>query len=469
MNLTASLRTLWLGLALIGVSTFAAAPSITVTNSVRSGGNIRLGWSSSTAGFQYTVETRGALSGGDWTPFPGMTWPVTATTVDLPEASVSDTAFFRVRATAPPVNRGAIISVTQGSTFTVQQIQFLLLFQGITGVPVRNGVRFYKVVYETVDPHGLSIRASGAMAVPDGVSTPIPITSYQHGTITEREDVPSRLTEDAYLGVALASAGYLVTMPDYLGLGDSPGLHPYHHAATEASATIDLLRSAKGWCSSNSVSLSSKLFLVGYSQGGHATLAAMRELEASHTNEFTVTAVSAGAGAYDLAGVTADALLRDTPYPNPFYLSYIVAAYAQIYPIGGSFSELLTPPYNTTVPPLFDGTRDASAINAAVPSVPANVLREDYRADLRARADHPLRVALRENSLVDWTPRAPLRLYHCAADLDVPPANMQVAYDSFISRGAVQVQKFDPQPTADHGGCAEPSLLATLAWFESLR
>jgi hypothetical protein len=60
-------------------------------------------------------------------------------------------------------------------------------------------------------------------------------------------------------------------------------------------------------------------------------------------------------------------------------------------------------------------------------------------------------------------------MYHCAADADVIMANSQVAYTNFQSRGATQVQLIDPQPTADHGDCAIPSLLAAKTWFDSLK
>jgi hypothetical protein len=62
-----------------------------------------------------------------------------------------------------------------------------------------------------------------------------------------------------------------------------------------------------------------------------------------------------------------------------------------------------------------------------------------------------------------------MRMYHCAADQDVIIANSLVTYASFQAQGATQVQFFDPQPTADHTGCAEPSFLLVKAWFDSLR
>jgi hypothetical protein len=58
------------------------------------------------------------------------------------------------------------------------------------------------------------------------------------------------------------------------------------------------------------VGLDGRLFLIGYSQGGHATAAAHRELEARHANEFTVTAAAPMAGALDLSGTALDDALQ---------------------------------------------------------------------------------------------------------------------------------------------------------------
>src|ERR1051326_8920384 len=107
------------------------------------------------------------------------------------------------------------------------------------------------------------------------------------------------LHSELVVGLAFATSGYAVAMPDYLGLGDSPGLHPYHHARSEATASVDMLRAARAFCAANGFQLNGRLFLAGYSQGGHATMALLRELETWHMNEFTVTACAPMAGAYD--------------------------------------------------------------------------------------------------------------------------------------------------------------------------
>src|SRR5262249_23460589 len=160
--------------------------------------------------------------------------------------------------------------------------------------------------------------------------------------------------------------------------GASPGLHPYHHARSEATACVDMLRAARTICATNGVPLTNQLFLCGYSQGGHATMALLRELETYHTNEITVTACAPMAGAYDLSGVTTANFLSGKSQPNPYYFIYLLAAYQEVYHLVPDLADLLAPPYNTTLPPLLNGASDGSDINLAMPTDPAQILKPEY-------------------------------------------------------------------------------------------
>jgi hypothetical protein len=271
------------------------------------------------------------------------------------------------------------------------------------------------------------------------------------------------------VGAAMATTGFAAALPDYLGLGDSSGLHPYHHARSEATAGVDLLRATRTFCATGGFPLSDRLFICGYSQGGHAAMALCRELESFHATEFTVTACAPMAGAYDLSGVTTDDFLSGRPKPNPYYYAYLLAAYQEIYQLAPSLADLLAPPYDTTLPPLLRGNSTGGQINAAMPTDPRQILRPEYLAAFQTNADHPFRVALRDNDLHRWTPRSPMRLYHCMGDADVVFANSQTALASFHNRGATQVQLIDPLPSADHGDCVLPSLLEAKRWFETFR
>ncbi len=441
---------------------------LTITAAVPSATAITLHWDDAGAGLAYTVQSRSSLNNGIWLsrsdqrpwPIPGQEWigPVGA---EVPSQ------FYRLLA-VPAAERGRLLAISHAATMTIPEIAILLTFAEIPVTPEYE-VDVFKLVYETVDPWGGRTQASAALALPVGVGHPLPLLSYQHGTLILTNDVPSAINEQILPGVGFASIGYAVSLPDLLGLGDSPGLHPYHHARSEATAGVDALRGLRSWCGSNSIALSGQVFLIGYSQGGHATLALQRELELYHADEFTVTASAPMAGAYDLSGVTTDDLLSGRPMPNPYYLLYLLAAYQEVYGLTNRLADFLASPYDVTLPPLMNGATSGEVINKAMPDDPRLIFKPAVIEALRTQPQYPLRVALRDNDLYRWTPTAPTRLYHCRADQDVIFANSEIAYASFQSRGATQVQLIDPDSSADHGGCVVPAFLLAKEWFESFR
>ena len=71
-------------------------------------------------------------------------------------------------------------------------------------------------------------------------------------------------------------------MPDYIGMGESPGLHPYCHGASEAT-TIDMIRAVREAESLDMIpgmtADNGEMFVTGYSQGGHAAMATHKYVE----------------------------------------------------------------------------------------------------------------------------------------------------------------------------------------------
>ena len=96
------------------------------------------------------------------------------------------------------------------------------------------------------------------------------------------------------------------------------------------------------------------------------------------------------------------------------------------------------PPYDTTIPPLFNGNTGSATINSDMPACNiSSVLVPAVLSSLTNDPGSPLYQALRDNDLYRWKPVAPMRLYHCSGDLDVLPANSQVAYSNFRGGGRV--------------------------------
>ena len=454
----------------------AAAPahgqvtgSVQITNLQATAEGWWLGWSAASTGAAFTVQYQDTLQDGIWrSPFTTTPFPV-ASNQWLDIVTTNASRLYRVVAVSP-AERGKVWSFTYSSTLPASLIAALFSYAGVPLTPVYD-VALYKIDYETITPLGDRTQASGALALPLNTSQPLPLVSYQHGTITLTNDAPSSmdLSGEVTVGIGFATTGYAAAVPDYLGLGDSPGLHPYLHAVSEATACVDMLRAARSFCASNGLALNNELFLCGYSQGGHSTMALLRELESYHTNEFTVTACAAMAGPYDLSGTTAHDFLNNVPTPNPYYFLYLLGAYQSVYHFAASLSNVLAAPYNVTLPPLLNGDTTGDQINSAMPANPMQILQPGFLAALRNNPRHPLRLALQENDVYRWKPVSPLRLYQCSGDMDVDPANAQVALAFFQAAGATQVELIDPLPGADHDACAEPSLLAAKSWFDSLR
>lgn len=449
--------------------TTRAQSVVQITNVTRTASGVRLQWAGSEPNTSFTIQRRDALTGGLWiTDRHGSPGPIGDHEWTAETPGNVRSGFFRVGAVAT-TQRGQVITNTILRDFSQGELAFLLSLNGIPVTPA-TGVRVRKIVYETLGPAGARSKASGVLAVPSSITQPLPLVSYQHGTLVTRSDSPStNLYGETMVGVIYASLGYAAVVPDYLGFGESPDYHPYHHAASTATACVDMLRAARAVCAQTGVVLTNRLFLCGYSQGGHATMALHRELETYHAAEFTVTASAPMAGAYDLSGTTASDFLSGRAMPNPYYFVYLLASYQSTYHLADSLASLLAPPYQTTLPPLMDGRHTSAEINAAMPSVPTRILKPEVLDDFRTNSLNVLRLALRDNDAFSWPAQAPIRLFHCSGDQDVSPLNSQVALGTMPAAGARSVEFVEPSPGATHGGCSMPALLAAKAWFDTMK
>lgn len=329
------------------------------------------------------------------------------------------------------------------------------------------GVKAYKIIYRTLNYDSTPTTASGLIMIPESPEyCKLPISSYQHGTTVRKKDVPSRLSgNEKLITMAMASAGMVSCMPDYLGMGDGPGYHPYQNARTEAFSVIDIIRAAKEFCDTMKLGCSDQLFLVGYSQGGHATMAAHKMIQEQLSSEMKVTASAPMSGAYDMSGVQTVQLLKDTPYASPYYLPYLIFGNNPIYHFFTNASEILRAPYDTTLPPLMNGVANSNAINAKMNDTVKLIFRQDMLDSFNANPNHFFKVFLRDNDVYQWVPQSPMRMYYCTLDENVPYENTVVAYNYFKANGATQVDTVN-SGALYHTPCAEPSLIRAKTWFD---
>jgi hypothetical protein len=334
----------------------------------------------------------------------------------------------------------------------------------------------YKITYTTPDVLGIQDTASGLLIIPDNLSKIYPLLSYSHGTVASKNDVPSQLKGGYELPMIMAAHGFVTVAADFLGLGDSRGFHPYVHADSEASASVDMLFAIKDFCEQNNVFLNEQLFLTGYSQGGHAALATQRLLEAEYTDEFPITASSPMSGPYEIYGAQSDYALGDDPFYYPGFLPYVALGYQRAYGnIFGELDEFFKPEFVPLIEDFRDGIINLNGLNSGMITMlnsmygeilPKYSLQDSIADQILNNPDHPASVALADNNLnVGWVPQVPTRFPYCGMDDQVHWSNSTVAADAFIAAGAPDVQVELINPNFDHGQCIAPATTFTLLFF----
>ncbi|PJJ48587.1 alpha/beta hydrolase family protein [Hymenobacter chitinivorans] len=305
----------------------------------------------------------------------------------------------------------------------------------LVGALVRYPIRVYRLTYTTPDATGQPITASGALLVPVTTQA-MPLLSYQHGTIRpdDEDRAPSYYSSssEVYSAVSvLASTGYIVSAPDYIGYGASKNRpHPYEHAASLASASLDMLRAAREFAAKEKLALNQKNFLLGYSEGGYATLALHKLMEEKAAQEFTVTASAPGAGAYHKSAFAEYILKSDEPLNFLSTYVWVLDTYNRTYSLNRPINYYVNEPWATQL---------QTNLYGEVSSQAKELFTAKFRQGILDKTDAQMLAAFRANDIYDWQPKAPLALFHGTADDYVPFFNSQHAYDAMKARGATQV------------------------------
>ncbi len=360
-----------------------------------------------------------------------------------------------------------------GNTAESIQAAFSLFDPNLaTQVNYLYGVDSYTLIYETITPDRQETQASGILAIPSGMSTAAPILSFQHGTVLKQNAVPTGTDQlSSLLRMTFGTEGYIVCMPDFLGLGSGKGLHPYMHAESEATATIDMIRAAKNKLDELGISYNEKLFLAGYSQGGHATMATHKVIEQEYADEFTVTASAPMAGPYDVSGIMAELILLKEEYISPAYLPYMMYSYNSVYNIYDDLESNFVAPYNTSLPPFFNGDNlySLNEVGTIMPAIPSDIITDAAYNEIVDKTNTAFWNALEDNDLYDWHSVAPIQMFHCNGDITVPMSNSEKALASFEAKGIINVELINPLEGGTHSTCAIPSVFAAKEWFNSLK
>jgi pimeloyl-ACP methyl ester carboxylesterase len=342
---------------------------------------------------------------------------------------------------------------------------------------------------------------SGLMWMPFTWGRPrsFPVIAYQHGTQVYRQCAPSRFNAnplsvlaspdltgalqnyvECTVGALMASAGYIVAMPDYIGFGDSIQDHPF--------VTMELGESVKGALDAAFKALKSRVVsprknvsLAGYSEGGYATMAGALALGLQYEGEPLCAVVPCG-GPYDLAGTMLNQMLYDTDVKVPSYLLYTASGYHAVYDDQVDYDELLLPDYAGYLEAgRFDGTHTNAEIAAlGLPSTPSEMLTEAAYQDLTDMKGAVYTLLLDNDGWMGWdtyqaASLVPVSFVHCLRDDVVPFGNAVVAVGALQLFGVpVSLIPVPPVPFLDlvagsiHAAAYPTAMLAAFTIIDGL-
>jgi acetyl esterase/lipase len=338
--------------------------------------------------------------------------------------------------------------------------------------PARYAVKLYRVRYESVVPE-LGNRptvASGLVAVPQmDAADPLPVVSYQHGTVFDKDDVPSRpdrSSETRIMIARFAAQGYVVIAADYFGRGDSDLPDSYLVKGSTQQAAFDMLGAARQVLTGLGVT-PGRLFISGWSQGGWATLAFLEKLESL---KVPVAAAAVASGPVDIA-LTLDRWLNNPQPGDAFYLPGAVTlqvhAFAYYRQTPGMPAIAIQPDYVAAAGDLYAGRMDFKTFYARTRPTLAEFTTPAFRA-LVASGQGAYWQALDASQVYRWRLVTPLRTWYGGSDEVTPVWIGKLPQQVQTLLGGAETKAVDAGAKADHRGVFLRAVLDQKPWFDGL-
>ncbi|GAA2709711.1 alpha/beta hydrolase family protein [Actinoplanes palleronii] len=377
---------------------------------------------------------------------------------------------------APAPTRGSLLAENPLATYaTPGEVDTLLADGKFDPATDRYGVSLHQLIYRTIDTRGRPTTASGLLVLPINGDRRLSTVSFAHGTSVYRGDAPS-LGEDTFLtgpAITFGSAGFAAVAPDYLGLGTGTGPHPWMDVPSETSASLDLLRAARTFAARQGRTLDQDVYASGFSQGASAALGLARALQEGADPWFRPAAVAPISGAYAIRRAEIPAVFTPEVQPRlaSIYMAYLLTSYDRLHDIYRDPADVFQKDY-VGIGDLLDASHPGVEVLEGAPPTVGDLLTERGR-ELLFHPTPRFAAALREaDSVCEWRPGVPARLYFSPGDEQAVNANTTACRDSFATHG-VQVPVVDVGVDTSYSGMVHEGseLLAVpriTRWFTEL-
>ena len=371
---------------------------------------------------------------------------------------------------------GKLVNYVLTKEYTAQEVAEAIKsgYSNIPGYDVSemiatsNAVTAYSIEYYTKNINGELIIVSGLVAFPSPADGVYPVVQYHHATQFNDQDVPSnpdRSSEAIGCLAVFAGHGYITSLPDYIGQGKSKVKHPYLHVKSEATSCADMLKAVNELCAELGVRNNSKLFILGLSQGGQATLAVQKYLETNNSEQpFNLTASTPIAGVYDVPKQW-DFFFTNPPICVPL-AAHITMSYRYIYGFMDTLSELFLHPYDSQILSIDDGKHNAHEMDELLPKTMEGLFHPNFINEVNAKT-HPFYEAMKDNIIDNFAPITPTRLYIGKDDEIVPYSNSVDSCNKMKALGAVNIEVVDVGSGYSHAEAYVPSVIRAKFWFDT--
>jgi pimeloyl-ACP methyl ester carboxylesterase len=338
---------------------------------------------------------------------------------------------------------------------------------------IESGIDIYRMVYSTTI-EDMEIEASGLVCVP-GTPGEYPVLSFQNGTNTLLANAPSlNVTDLSYTLIeSISSMGFIVVIPDYPGFGNSEEIaHPYLIAEPTVRAVVDMFYalSEAGSTRFPGITIKNEYYLLGYSQGGWATLTLHKALELDYNMDFNLSGSVCGAGSYNMSELFISIIGSDT-YPMPSYLGYIINAYSEYNQFTNQVSDILNEPYATRLSSLYRGILSLGQINNQLTTSISGLFKQEFLTGISSSPDYAsVREALVNNSISPWNSEKPLLFVHGENDTHVNVSATETMYSAMIGAGtSASICEKIIFPGLDHGDGVVPCMTRGIIFLVGLR
>jgi hypothetical protein len=316
----------------------------------------------------------------------------------------------------------------------------------------RYDVELRRIVTDTRVPEtGERVKVSGLVAIPVGVSGPLPVVLWQHGTVLGFDQVPSKMTRFAEAGYQpsdatdsletlfnlqrLAGQGFAIIAADYLGKG------PYREERSEAYAVRDAtVQTCLDVFDAGLATLRdfghapAQLFLNGWSQGGLNT---QWLAQALRDRKIVVTAAATQCAFNNLVESvrywTGQLPLNDsTNYPpvpgwTSVALVILLGSYRAYYGLPDLFKTAIKPKYQEFAETYWSTYALDGFDLSRAPTSAGDLLIDGILSGYTAESNSAFVAHLGRNTPAYQSYDFPIRFYYGLADDALHPSSMRIA------------------------------------------